>query len=123
MSSLRHDNLAEVGLAVLLAQLRETVAFVDASGRPLLTNGAVAAGTLEGPDGIVFGAVAVRFRPDGQRYDSRDLPVMRSIRSGEVVHDEACLRLGAGGAHQSLSCRSAPIRNDAGAIVAAVLIE
>src|SRR6202000_2668517 len=66
---------------------------------------------------------AVRFRPDGQRYESRELPVMRSVRSGEIVHDEECLRLGTGGARESLSCRSAPIRDDAGAIVAAVLIE
>ena len=123
MPSLRHDNLGGVGLAVLLAQLRDAVAFVDPSGGVLLTNGAVGAGTPESRDGMDFGSAAVRFRPDGQPYESRELPVIRSVRSGEVVHDEECLRLGAGGARHSLSCRSAPIRDDAGAIVAAVLIE
>jgi PAS domain-containing protein len=118
MPSLRHDNLGGVGLVVLLAQFRDTVAFVDASGRVLLTNRAVAAGTPESRDGMDLGAAAVRFRPDGQRYESRALPVMRSVRSGEVVRDEECVRLEAGGARQSLSCRSAPIRDDAGAIVA-----
>jgi PAS domain S-box-containing protein len=123
MPSLRHDNLGGAGLAVLLAQFRDTVAFVDASGRVLLTNRAVADGTPESRDGMDLGAAAVRFRPDGQRYESWELPVMRSVRSGEVVYDEECLRLAAGGARHSLSCRSAPIRNEAGAIVAAVLIE
>ena len=123
MPSLRHDNLGGVGLAVLLAQIRDTVAFVDASGQVLMTNRAVAGGTPQSRDEMDFGAGAVRFRPDGQRYESLELPVMRSVRSGEVVHDEACLRLEAGGARQSLNCRSAPIRDDAGAIVAAVLIE
>jgi PAS domain S-box-containing protein len=48
---------------------------------------------------------------------------MRSVRSGEVVRDEECFRLTTDGARHSLSCRSAPIHDDAGAIVAAVLIE
>ncbi len=123
MPSLQHDNLAGVGLAVLLGALRDTVAFVDPSGRVLLTNGAVAAGMAESRDRMDLGTAAVRFRPDGQRYEMRELPVMRSVRIGEVVRDEECFRLGASGARHSLSCRSAPIRDDGGAIVAAVLIE
>ncbi|HEY2320232.1 MAG TPA: PAS domain S-box protein, partial [Solirubrobacteraceae bacterium] len=65
----------------------------------------------------------MRFRPDGQRYETRELPVMRSVRIGEVVRDEECIWLAAGGARHSLSCRSAPIHDDAGATVAAVLVE
>lgn len=123
MPPLRHDNVGGAGLGVLLAQSRDTVAFVDPSGRVLLTNRAVAAGMTESQDGINLGAGAVRFHPDGQRYESRELPVMRSLRIGEVVRDEECFRLAAGDARHSLSCRSAPIRDAAGAIVAAVLIE
>ena len=97
MPALQHDNLDGAGLAVLLAELRDAVAFVDPSGRAVLTNGAVAAGMPESRDGLDLGARAVRFRSDGQRYERRELPVMRSVRSGEVVRDEECFRLGAGG--------------------------
>ncbi len=123
MPSLRHDNVGGVGLGVLLAELHDTVAFVGPSGRVLLNNRAAAAGVPESRNEMDLGADAVRFRPDGQRYESRELPVMRSVRIGEVVRDEECFRLAADSARHSLSCRSAPIRDDAGAIVAAVLIE
>ncbi|HEX3801978.1 MAG TPA: PAS domain S-box protein [Solirubrobacteraceae bacterium] len=123
MPSLRRDNFGGMGLGVLLGAVREAVVFVDPSGRVLLTNRAVADGLPESRSGMDLGAAAVRFRPDGQRYGRQELPVMRSVRSGEVVRDEECFRLTAGGARHSLSCRSAPIHDDAGAIVAAVLIE
>jgi PAS domain S-box-containing protein len=123
MPSLRRDNFGGAGLGVLLGALREAVVFVDPSGRVLLTNGTVAAGMPESSGGTNLGAAAVRFRPDGQRYERQELPVMRSVRIGEVVRDEECFRLEAGGARHSLICRSAPIRDDAGAVVGAVLIE
>jgi PAS domain S-box-containing protein len=123
MPSLRRDNFGGVELAALLGSVRESVAFVGLSGQVLLTNRAVADGVPESLSGMDLGAAAVRFRPDGQPYGRQELPVMRSIRVGEVVRDEECFRLAAGGARHSLSCRSAPIRDDAGAIVAAVLIE
>jgi PAS domain S-box-containing protein len=123
MPSLRQEDLGGAGLGVLLAELRDTVAFIDPSGRVLLANRAVEAGMPESGHGMDLGAAAVRFRPDGRRYASRELPVMRSVRIGEVVRDEQCFRLTVGGARHSLSCRSAPILDGAGAIVGAVLIE
>jgi PAS domain S-box-containing protein len=123
MPSLWHDNVGGVGLGVLVGALPDAVAFVDPSGRVLLTNKAARARMPESSGGMDLGGAALRFRPGGQRYERQELPVMRSVRSGEVVRDEACLRLAADGARHSLSCRSAPIRDDAGAIVAAVLIE
>jgi PAS domain S-box-containing protein len=123
MPSQQRDNFAGAGLGVLLGELRDAVAFVDLSGRVLLTNGAGAAGVPERWDAGGMSTAAARFHVDGQRYEMRDLPVMRSVRIGEVVRDEECFRLAGDGARHSLSCRSAPIRDDAGAIVAGVLIE
>ncbi len=79
MPSLRRDNLGGAGLGVLLGSVREAVAFVDPSGRVLLTNRAVADGMPESGGGMDLGAAAVRFRPDGQRYGRQELPVMRSV--------------------------------------------
>ena len=56
MPSLRYDNLGGKGLAVLLTQLRDTVSFVDPSGRVLLTNRAVATRMPESMDSIDLGA-------------------------------------------------------------------
>src|ERR1700742_2860240 len=98
MPSLRRDYIGGVGLGVLLGALREAIVFVDPSGQVLLTNRTVAAGMPERRDEMGLGAPAVRFRPDGQRYERQELPVMRSVRSGEVVRDEECFRLEAGGA-------------------------
>ena len=123
MPSLRHDILGEVGLAVLLAELRDAVAFIDSSGRVLLANNGVAVGPPESRDRWDLGADAARFRADGQRYASRELPVMRSILTGEHVRDEECFRRGGGQRSHRLSCRAAPIRDETGTVVAAVLIE
>jgi len=123
MRSLRRNNFGGLGLGAQLDVVREAVVFVDPSGRVLLTNRAVAYGVPESRSRMDLGAAAVRFRPDGQRYGRQELPAMRSVRIGEVVRDEECFRLTAGGACHGPSRRSAPIHDDAAAIATAVLIE
>jgi PAS domain S-box-containing protein len=59
---------------------------------------------------------------DGRRYDPATWPVVRSITKGEEVVDEEYFQLLADGTRVDIRCSSEPVYDDAGAIVAAVLL-
>jgi PAS domain S-box-containing protein len=122
MASERPGKFNGAGLDALLGQMRDAVAFVDPSGRLLMTNrtdespvpsSPVAAGGPPDPNQI--------FRLDGRPYAPSEWPILRSVTDGEVVVDEDFFRVESDGGHRSFSCRSAPIYRD-GTIVAAVLV-
>jgi len=62
------------------------------------------------------------FRPDGRPYDTEDWPVLRSVRTGEVIVDEEFFRLGPDGTRRSFSCRCSPFHHDREGIAGAVLV-
>jgi PAS domain S-box-containing protein len=62
------------------------------------------------------------FREDGREYQTRELPLARSIASGEIVKDEECMVLRGDGTRGVMSVSSAPIRDSGGKIVAAVAV-
>jgi PAS domain S-box-containing protein len=116
------DNLNGQGLRVLLGEISETVAVVDASCRIVITNDSAATGDPDQVLGLESPG-AERFRPAGRRYEWRDLPLSRAVLTGEVVCDEECFRMAADGVRFSLSCRAAPIRDEMGEITGGVLVE
>lgn len=61
-------------------------------------------------------------RPDGTAYGIEELPLARSIRSGEQVTDEEVLIPRQDGSRIALAASSAPIRDALGRITAAVLV-
>ncbi|MEA2145053.1 MAG: hypothetical protein QOG59_640 [Solirubrobacteraceae bacterium] len=106
-------------LEALLGQLGDAVAFVGPDGSILLTN-----------RGEEFPASRMRdlgdafeiFHPDGQAYETADWPVLRSIRTGEVVVDERFFRIAPDGSRRSFSCNCSPIHDDQGRSAGAVLV-
>src|SRR5665647_1404809 len=61
-------------------------------------------------------------RPDSTPYGIEELPLARSIRSGEQVTDEEVLIPRQDGSRIALAASSAPIRDALGRITAAVLV-
>jgi PAS domain S-box-containing protein len=62
------------------------------------------------------------FHPDGRPYEIEEWPLMRSIRDGEEVSDEEFVYPLADGSRLWLRCNSSAIYDDAGHIVAGVLL-
>ncbi|MGZ6673506.1 MAG: PAS domain S-box protein [Solirubrobacteraceae bacterium] len=116
-------DVHERGLEALLDLLPDSVAFVDRSGRVVLTNR-----RAELPDQTLCvrmtdPADAFKiFRPDGRPYDTEDWPVLRSVRTGEVIVDEEFFRLAPDGTRRSFSCRCSPFHHDRERIAGAVLV-
>jgi PAS domain S-box-containing protein len=116
-------ELKGLGLDALLALLHDDVTFVDPAGRILLTNreGAQSTDPLS-VDMTQLGDVFATFRPDGRSYNVEDRSVLRSITTGETIVDEEVFRLAPDGRRRSFSSRSAPIYDEDGTIVAAVVV-
>jgi PAS domain S-box-containing protein len=62
------------------------------------------------------------FHQDGRPYDVDEWPLVRSLATGEEVVDEEYFNLLADGSRLFVRASSAPISDDAGAIVGAVLV-
>src|ERR671917_433901 len=60
------------------------------------------------------------YHPDGQSYEMEDWPLIRCIRTGEVVRDEEFVYPLADGSVLLLRCDASPIYDDGGHIVAGV---
>jgi PAS domain S-box-containing protein len=120
VASERLDELGGAGLATLVRQLPDAVALVDASGAVLLSHREE---ELPIPPPSVHGGDAFTiFHPDGRPFETEDWPLLRSSRAGEVIVDEELLRVAPDGSRRSFTCRSAPIYDQNGQIVAAVLV-
>ena len=115
------DKFSDAGLEALLERLHDAAAFVDRSGRILLTNreqelSAPPVGMTE------LGETFQIFRPDGRRYDPTEWPVLRSARTGEVIVGEEFFRRAPDGRRRSFSCNCGPFYDHRGAIAGAVLV-
>jgi len=64
----------------------------------------------------------VGFHPDGRSYQAQEWPLARSITHGEVVHNEDVEIQRHGGSRAILRLSSTPLYNDAGEIIAGVVI-
>ena len=62
------------------------------------------------------------FHHDGRPYDVDEWPLVRSLATGEEVVDEEYFNLRADGSRLFVRASSAPISDDAGAIVGGVLV-
>src|SRR5829696_2301161 len=60
--------------------------------------------------------------PDGRPYEIEEWPLMRSIRDGDEVRDEAIVHLLADGSRFTVRCDSSPIYDEEGRIAAGVLV-
>jgi len=113
---------AEMRLEGVLRQLPVGVVIADADGTVVLENRRL------GEMGIPVvdpGTPLEQARPsawhrDGTPYRSEDWPLSRSLR-GEVVRGEEIEFRHRDGVHRFIECNSAPIRDGAGTIVAAVV--
>ena len=56
------------------------------------------------------------------RYCAEELPILRSIGKGEIIHDEEMLIRTAQGVDRWISCNAAPVRNSKGVIIAGIFI-
>lgn len=62
------------------------------------------------------------YRSDGMPYPEGELPLLRAVARGEILHDEEVLLLDAQGQERWISSNAAPIREADGAIAAGIVI-
>jgi PAS domain S-box-containing protein len=62
------------------------------------------------------------FRPDGSPCEPEDLPLTRAVTKGEVVRDEEYIIRRESGEDRWVLASASPVRNDAGEIVAGVVV-
>lgn len=63
------------------------------------------------------------YRPDGRLYGPDEWPLGRTIRYGEVVHDEEITIVRGDGTRGVISVNGAPVRDASGRIVAGVIVD
>lgn len=111
-------------LETVLQQMPAAVVAAAPSGRLLLMNQQVRQ-ILRNPDLAVDRIEDYAKHPayyaDGRAYAPRDLPLSRSLRTGETVFNEEMDVQCGDGTRRSVLSSSSPIRNTEGQIVAAVL--
>jgi PAS domain S-box-containing protein len=113
---------AEMRLEGVLRQLPVGVVIADADGAVVLENrrlGDMGMPVVD-PGTPIEQARPSAWHPDGTPYRSEDWPLSRSLR-GEVVRGEEIEFRHRDGVHRFIECNSAPIRDGAGTIVAAVV--
>lgn len=117
-------GIARLGAEPTVQQALVAIAVVDASGRVIYAN--QRAHDLserqlgrELPEAL-GGSIDV-FHLDGRGYERDEWPVVRSIKSGEKVVDEEFFYALPEGDRLLVRCESAPLRDEHGEIVAAIL--
>ncbi len=116
---------AELRLQGVLQQLPVGVAIVDADGHVALGNRQLEEMGLSPQAGFGSPLAESGFegsRPDGRLYTLEELPIVRSLRKGEIVRGEEITYVRADGEQRTIEANSAPIRDTDGAIVAAVVV-
>lgn len=108
----------------VLQQMPAGVIIVDAPGGELRLHNAQVDEILKLPAGALADVYWYKncavFYPDGRQYGADELPIMRSIKFGEVVTGEELEYLRGDGVRCTLEVAAAPIRNRDNDIVAAV---
>src|SRR5918999_1719498 len=77
---------------------------------------------LDGPVPEIVGNGYKLFHPDGRPYETKDWPILRSIRSGERIIDEEYYNILPDGTRLIVRCSSYPLYDSEGGVVAAVAI-
>ena len=110
----------------VLEQMPAAVVIAEApSGRMIHVNPRV--NEIMGPawapssDASEYGHSIVAMHPDGSRLEPHEWPLARSLETGEIVRDEEVQVKREDGSRIWVSLNSAPVRNDDGKIVAAVV--
>ncbi len=113
---------AEMRLEGVLRQLPVGVVIADADGTVVLENRRLAEMGIPvaKPGTPLDEARPSAWHPDGTPYRSEDWPLSRSLQ-GEVVSGDEIEFRHPDGRHRFIECNSAPIRDGAGTIVAAVV--
>jgi PAS domain S-box-containing protein len=125
MCPLGSEEIAGLGFEQVVRSAPVAIVVVDASGRVVHSNGRareLTAGLGHEMPADLDRAIDI-FHPDGRRYDRREWPAVRSIRSGEEIVDEEFFYALPAGARLWISCSSSPVREKDGEIVAAVLTQ
>jgi len=116
---------ARARLEAVLNQMPAGVLLAEApSGRLILANGLVEQIWRQPfQPGADFGQYCHHrcFHPDGRPYEPDQYPIMRSMRTGEIVIDEEIEILRGDGSRGTILASSAPIRDRDGNIVAGVV--
>jgi PAS domain S-box-containing protein len=115
---------AEVRLEGVLRQLPVGVIIADADGRLVRGNEQLTALGLSPAAGYgsnIGDSGFVAWHPDGRRYEVAEFPILRSLRSGEVIRGEE-MEYEHEGERRVLEVSSAPIRDVGDAIIAAVAV-
>ncbi|MEA2444345.1 MAG: hypothetical protein QOJ12_1637 [Thermoleophilales bacterium] len=124
MSSLGSGDIAGLGLEQVVRDAPVAIAVIDASGRVIHSNARALALTAQqlGSEmpADLDGATDI-FRPDGRRYERREWPAVRSLTSGEQIGEEEFFYALPQGGRLWICCSSSPVRDEDGAIVAAVV--
>jgi two-component system, chemotaxis family, CheB/CheR fusion protein len=113
-------------LAQLVEHMPSGLIVVDArSGQVVLTNRNT--GKLLGASSIQIGQPAsdIRlsgFRPDGTPYEENEWPLLRTLRTGEVVRDESIQIAASNSRRITVRVNTAPIRDASGEIALAMAL-
>ena len=115
---------ADLRLLGVLRQLPVGVVIADAHGQVVLTNQSLRdMGMDPAPSGTrLEEAEFVAWHADGRPYVREDWPLSRSLERGEVVHGEEMTYVRRDGSRRVIEANSAPILDQAGRIVAAVVV-
>jgi PAS domain S-box-containing protein len=124
MCALSAEQIAGLGFEQVVHAAAVSVVVVDASGNVIHSNAGARALTAElGYEMPVDLDRAIDiFHLDGRRYEHHEWPAVRSLTSGEEIVEEFFYAV-PGGERLWIRCRSWPVRDPAGEIVAAVLTQ
>src|SRR4051812_8706506 len=124
MCALSAEQIAGLGFEQVVHAAAVSIVVVDASGKVIHSNERARALTAElgyEMPGHLDRAIDI-FHLDGRRYERHEWPAVRSLTSGEEIVEEFFYAVPED-ERLWIRCSSAPVRDPAGQIVAAVLIQ
>jgi PAS domain S-box-containing protein len=124
MCALSAEQIAGLGFEQVVHAAAVSIVVVDASGKVIHSNERARGLTAElGSEMPVDLDRAIDiFHPDGRRYERHEWPAVRSLTSGEEIVEEFFYAV-PGDERLWIRCSSSPVRDPAGQIVAAVLVQ
>src|SRR3954447_1548263 len=124
MCALSAEQIAGLGFERVVHAAAVSIVVVDASGKVIHSNEQARALTAELGHKMpadLDRAIDI-FHLDGRRYEPHEWPAVRSLTSGEEIVEEFFYAV-PGDERLWIRCSSAPVRDPAGQIVAAVLVQ
>jgi PAS domain S-box-containing protein len=120
---LNPQQIAGLGFEQVVRNAPVAIAVIDTSGRVIHSNERAheLIGRLgRGMPADLDGGIDI-FHPDGRRYERDEWPAIRSLASGEEIGQEEFFYALPEGERLYICCSCSPVRDPAGAIVAAVM--